>query len=336
MQILDRYVNAVGKYLPERQRDDILKELAANLQAEIDDREAELDRALSEDEIAQILKRHGHPMAVAGRYAPPRYLIGPTLFPVYWFVIVRAIPIATLVYGIVSAVLLATGPHSGQEIRAALLRYPGVLFNVAGWVTLVFAVFDLGMRGHHWSLKEIQNWDPRKLPDPKPAAPNRLGLILEATMGALFTAWIALIPRYPYLLLGPAAAYLSKSAIQLAPIWQAMYWPVVLFFAARSLLEFVTAFWPQSREHRPFSEVVLHMISVVGFIIFLRAGEYFVLAEGADAARYAAPASALNQAVRIAMAVGLVVALAGASKAAWRVVLDVRSRRIVPPGNAVV
>jgi hypothetical protein len=42
MQLLDRYLTAVKFWLPQKQREDIAAELAANLQSEIDDRAAEL------------------------------------------------------------------------------------------------------------------------------------------------------------------------------------------------------------------------------------------------------------------------------------------------------
>jgi hypothetical protein len=90
MDLLDRYVHAVSSFLPLAQQDDIVTELSANLRAQMDDREAELGRPLSEAEQEAILQQHGHPMIVAGRYQPNqgglvfgRQLIGATLFPFY-------------------------------------------------------------------------------------------------------------------------------------------------------------------------------------------------------------------------------------------------------------
>jgi hypothetical protein len=47
MDLLDRYVSAVKTYLPADQQDDIGKELSANIQSEMDDRESALGRPLS-------------------------------------------------------------------------------------------------------------------------------------------------------------------------------------------------------------------------------------------------------------------------------------------------
>jgi hypothetical protein len=98
MDLRERYLQAIQTYLPKSQQDDILKELGENLRSQMEDKEAELGRPLNEDEVAVILKKHGHPMFVAARYRQTRHLIGSTLFPVYWFavkIILRFVGIGT-------------------------------------------------------------------------------------------------------------------------------------------------------------------------------------------------------------------------------------------------
>src|SRR5215472_8645773 len=85
MNLLDRYLQAVRTYLPQSQQDDIVKELSENLRSQMEDEEASLGRPLNQEEVAGMLKKHGHPIVVAMRYRQSRYLISPTLFPVYWF-----------------------------------------------------------------------------------------------------------------------------------------------------------------------------------------------------------------------------------------------------------
>jgi len=107
MQLLDRYLTAVKFWLPKKQRDDIAAELGANLQAEIDDRTAELGRPLNEDETAALLKQHGSPLVVASRYRQEnrtvtfgRQLIGPIVFPFYWIAL-KVTLVLLLVTGII-------------------------------------------------------------------------------------------------------------------------------------------------------------------------------------------------------------------------------------------
>src|SRR5258708_7998848 len=87
MELLDRYLQAVQFWLPKKQSRDIIAELSEDLRSQIEEKETELGRQLNEGELEAILKRCGSPLAVASRYLPQRYLIGPTLFPLYRFVL---------------------------------------------------------------------------------------------------------------------------------------------------------------------------------------------------------------------------------------------------------
>ena len=50
MDLLERYLHAVGKYLPPATREDVLAELRVNLQAEMDERAEESESPLTENE----------------------------------------------------------------------------------------------------------------------------------------------------------------------------------------------------------------------------------------------------------------------------------------------
>ena len=90
MNLLNRYLQAVGQCLPKARRDDILEELRTNLLSQMEDREEEFGRPLTESEVVRMLQDHGNPMIVAGRYREANLgfafgiqLIGPELFPIY-------------------------------------------------------------------------------------------------------------------------------------------------------------------------------------------------------------------------------------------------------------
>jgi hypothetical protein len=80
MELLDRYLQAVKKHLLLRRQDDIIAELRANLESQLEDKEAELGRPLTTGEAEDWLRTLGPPMMVAARYQTQQYLIGPTLF----------------------------------------------------------------------------------------------------------------------------------------------------------------------------------------------------------------------------------------------------------------
>src|SRR5450432_2936962 len=86
MELLDRYLQAVRFWLPRAQQQDIIAELSEDLRSQIEEKETELGRSLSEAEVEDILKKRGRPALVANRYLPQRSLIGPLLFPIYCFV----------------------------------------------------------------------------------------------------------------------------------------------------------------------------------------------------------------------------------------------------------
>ena len=100
MDLVDRYLNAIRWNLPRGVRaDDVIAELRDVITSRIEDREESLDRPLRQDEISTLLKEFGHPLMVASRYGPQQSLIGPDLFPFYWFAlrIVLAICAAVIV-----------------------------------------------------------------------------------------------------------------------------------------------------------------------------------------------------------------------------------------------
>src|SRR5260370_12935607 len=97
MDLLERYLQAVRTYLPTSQQEDILKELGENLRAQMEDKETELGRPLSEDELADILKKHAHPLLEATRYRQSRHLVWSTLFPFYWLAMKILLALAGLV-----------------------------------------------------------------------------------------------------------------------------------------------------------------------------------------------------------------------------------------------
>ena len=72
MDLLDRYLDAVQRHLPWDRQDDILAELRANLESQLEDKEEELGRPLTKEEAEAWLKKIGPPIQVAGRYKPDR------------------------------------------------------------------------------------------------------------------------------------------------------------------------------------------------------------------------------------------------------------------------
>lgn len=236
MELLDRYLQAVRKYLPLRRQDDIIAELRANMESQIEDRESELNRPLTQGEFEDLLRKMGHPMVVASRYQPQQYLIGPTVFPMYFYVLRLALLWAFIICMIVAAVVTPLTQPGGQAVIDALFRTPGILIQTAAWITLVFAAFDFARTRYPETCPQIpginQSWNPSSLPPlektehaGKPRSFTQT--VIEIVMGVLFLGWLLIIPHHPFLLMGPGAAYLEAGPFLLAPVWWTFYWLLI-------------------------------------------------------------------------------------------------------------
>lgn len=273
MDLLERYLQAVRFFLPLRQQDDIVRELSDNLLSQIEDREQELGRPLTEDELAAILRRHGHPMLVAGRYRSRQQLIGPAFFAIYVFALKAGLAIALLVTVVLAAVrAVLTGDAMDQAI-GALKAYPGRALMMFAITTLVFAVLDAAQA----RLKLTHAWDPRSLPKVvrHQHRLSRLDSLFEFIFTVAAVVWLLLIPQSPWLVMGPASAFLDP-----APIWSVVYIPLVLVTAATtalSLLNFVRPHWTPARS---IARAAVHASSLTIFAVLLRAGEWVTAKPG--------------------------------------------------------
>jgi hypothetical protein len=284
MELLDRYLQAVKKHLPWQRQDDIVAELRANLESQLEDKEAELGRPLNTGEVEAWLKQMGPPMQVAARYQPQQYLIGPAVFPTYWFVLRTAFLWALIIYSIVSAVLIVVKTPSGMAVLEAVLRVPGVLLTTAAWVTLVFAVIEFAATHYPAKCPAIAgfsaDWSPGTLPplekEPAPGKKRRsyANAVAEVVFGFLFLAWLLLIPQHPALLLGPGAAYLHVSPFQLAPVWVQFFWWVV----AVSLLQLgwrCVELWRGSwRQPQPAMQIAIKAFGLIPLMVLLNVRDH--------------------------------------------------------------
>jgi hypothetical protein len=269
MDLLDRYLHAVKFFLPQKHHDDIVRELSENLISQMEDREEELGRPLTEEEAADILRRHGHPMVVAARYRSRQQLIGPLFFPIYLFSLKLGLGVSLLITTILAAI---NGVLQGDFIHYAvreLLAFPGRALMMFAWTTLGFAALDMAQA--HLKLKH--DWDPRKLPrvidhEHRISRPRAIGELIF-TVGSL--VWLLLLPRMPFLLLGPAASVLEPAAI-----WPLAYVALVLLTVATAGLHAVNVVRPYWTKSRSLARIGLQAAAVLIFGLLLRADEWFI------------------------------------------------------------
>lgn len=244
-------------------------------------------------------------MLVAGRYLPQQYLIGPAVFPIYWFTLKTVMWVA-LVVAIVAACmtpLVADIVASAGDPRVpSVLRSPGALIwggvlgllAVGGAVTLLFALIER----FPGRVRLLEHWSPRNqlrsLPKPPWGMEGRpipraqsLALLAMSAVALVFLA-----------LSGGSIPEASSSVLQPTPAWQTFRWWLMLL----PVMGMAEACLDLSRLQRTWTQTLLQVVRaavVVVLLVLARSGNLVEAVNGGtmnpdDAARVA---SIVNSAV---------------------------------------
>lgn len=190
MELINLYVKEIGRQLPEKMREDIEKEIRSLIEDMLEDESQNAGRAPDEEMVVTVLKRMGPPEKVAASYLPPRYLIGPELYPHY-------LNTLRIVFGIAAILAaLALGVSAGARVDPppGILEVVGiiaggvvdVLFRAFAIITLVYAVIQFVSPDFK---VEAKKWDPRKLK----AEPDQARVSIPGAIGEIIMNVIALM-----------------------------------------------------------------------------------------------------------------------------------------------
>lgn len=307
---LDRYLKDIRAHLPADQADDIVTELGENLRAQIEDREAELRRALTDTEVDGLLKAHGNPLVVASRYRKEqlsftfgRQLIGPALFPAYLQVLTINIAISVFVV-LVAAVLLATGQPLGSTASGLTLAFV-IQFGV---VTGIFIAADRMVTGEG----SFGTFETRALPRADRSMVDRIAESLigreigsvvprrtsatDLAVSAIFVGWLVAI-RPPQFI----------GFLRSGPGWEDYSVPLILVVAVAGIQPIVNLIRPGWTRLRSVVRVVSDLAILGLFVASLRVGEWVVLADPAGA-----PAGEVRAVVEINRWIGVSLGVAAA------------------------
>ena len=314
--LLDRYLYAVSRYLPANRQSDLLAELSANLHSEKEDKEAQLGHPLTEDEQAELLRRHGHPILVAARYQPHRSLIGPEIFPFYWFTIKRVLPWVIGIWLLVTAVTILFGSWGTPIAQRVDLGHIvtgllGAVFQFLAWLTAGFALLEF-FKGNLRNELAHPSWDPRKLPKADPVADQKgpRHPYADVIAGAAFLAWLLLFPHYPILIFGPYMAMrVFNLNIDLPAIWHTFYWIIIGFNVVQLVFRIALLSRPMRRYYHLF-ESVLHLLGIGILVFLLRAHDYVGQATFGGSSMSPQTVANLNFSIHNGLLIVLVIAIA--------------------------
>ena len=269
MELLDRYLAAIGRELPKRQAPDITAELRDTLLSRIEEKEEALGRPLSPAEVKALLIEFGHPLVVASRYRKTQHLIGPELYPFWWatlrvvFAIAGATWIGLLVLGLGGAG--GHGPHMLAHATPGLWTGGVFLFGV---VTLTFVVLE-----RVGGTRFVRRWNPAQLPPANARGRrSRFELMTEIVANGIFLLWWAGLIRFRH-----AFPFPGGMQVDLAPVWMSLYWPIVAYCVADIAVSAIELLRPSWQRANAVLGLGKNAAGCAILIYALRAGHWVVV-----------------------------------------------------------
>lgn len=191
MKLIERYLHEVGRYLPPRNREDILAEIRSFLLDKLDERMQ--GGEAQEADVIELLKGVGSPQKLASSYpGGQQYLIGPDLYPffhmVVWIVLACVTGAQLIAFGVTAWVGEET-LNLWDSLAALISSLPAAL----GSVVIVFLI--LQRFGVHPKLDD-EPWDPSSLPEIEGEEEIKRGeQIFGIVGGSILLAVVAIIPE---------------------------------------------------------------------------------------------------------------------------------------------
>lgn len=192
--LIDRYIYDVTRRLPEKERDEVRRELEANIADMLPDDPGE-------QAVIGVLNGLGAPAKMAEQYQQkPRYLISPALYDMYISVLKTVVPVVAIALACVG-VFLAIPELTGGGLAQAIGNIFGMAIEgalqAAFWVTLGFAIAERTgkYKTKEWTVEQLPKMDLPKTPDQKGARISRSEPIVGMALTVFFTGLYILIAR---------------------------------------------------------------------------------------------------------------------------------------------
>ena len=262
MEILERYLHAIEFWLPKAQRRDIMAELSEDIYSQIEEKQDQLGRQLTEAEGESLIKQRGSPLQVATRYLPQQFLIGPTLYPVYVFVLRMAAVYLSLAGAIfiVSQRFQHPGINWATTIAATVSWLWTVAFTTVGVITISFVVLQR-VEARTRFLEE--NWSPRRLPPVRNVKQiSRLGSAIEVLVHLVALVWW----------IGWAwSPDIFGVRFTFTPVWVYFFWGFLLMIVANTALSAVNLIKPYWTVARALCRLAIDAVGSTLFCWLLQA-----------------------------------------------------------------
>ena len=202
MEYVEMYVSEVGRRLPEKTRADIEQEIRSMIEDTLEDESQKQGRPIDEPMILAVLRRLGDPEKMAASYLPPRYLIGPDLFPIF-FLVTRVVITVLLVFGVIGlGISLGMSNFVATDVGKLVAQAGGSLINAVlaafGWIVIIFALIQWVTIQKPMKIHRA-DWDPSKLkkaPSEDREKFNPSGLVAEVVFTLIALVLFNAFPQY--------------------------------------------------------------------------------------------------------------------------------------------
>ena len=270
MEQINRYIYQVKKHLPEAQREEVGKELSANL----------LDRVgenPSEEEVMEALMELGHPEKLAQEYTSVKnYLIGPAYFEKYLEVLKLVTSIVVIVLVVVQMLALFLGTSGvgsglgdiGAWIGRTISTVVGAALQAAFWVTLIFALLERSSAEGVLETNSSKPWSPKDLPPVPERGAVKISKV-EAALTLVFTVFIMVLIYQGAEWLGVIYKESGGELVRI-PVFNAeqfqRYIPYFWLFAGANL---IFVFWQLLKEYWTVPMALVNLVIELAFVVLV-------------------------------------------------------------------
>jgi len=242
MKLIDRYMSAVAFHLPKSRRDEITRELRANILDKLESLAEQRGRAVTDEDVSAVLKELGHPQQVANSFLPPQQLVTAELFPFYRQALNYSLIFMFVLELIRFCVVFLNSGHMAVAALVSGFILKALLMFAS--VTGVFYVLSNPPGGRPF-FKPYQCWAPEQLP---PVIYNWQRISpCEQTIEFSSNLFLFLLLHYPLLMTDEVMETLSIGFAAATNHWIPWLAIVVGFSLFFNIWNLRFSFWTRSK-----------------------------------------------------------------------------------------
>lgn len=265
-EMIERYIYAATKLLPEKNRKDIADELRANIGDMLDARCGEV--LPTENDVRVVLAEMGTPDELAEKYSSDKvgHLIG-GIYYLKWKIVLKVVLICALAGVTLATVMEAFLEHNDLFVTVGDLvsNTTGVAFAAFAFVTIIFAIFER----KNVKLAESDSID--KLPS-VPDRSNRISKadpIIGIAFGVVFTVLFLGFPQvFPIMINVGKDSFEYIPALDVDSI-RAAWLPIIIFAVTGIVRECVQLVEGRYCKSVMISTIVTNAIAIVAAVFWL-------------------------------------------------------------------